>query len=77
MEGFVSIATFSNEIEAELAQATLAAAGIESFLKFSDVGGMIPTLSINEGVKLIVSEMDKEEASIVLSTPSAEPLSPP
>ena len=34
----VPVAFFSNEIEAELAQATLAAAGIESYLKYEDTG---------------------------------------
>ena len=37
MEGYVSVAVFATEVDAELAQATLAAAGIESFVQ-SDEG---------------------------------------
>lgn len=72
MEGYVSVATFSTEIEAELAQATLAAAGIESYLKFDDAGGMMSVLQHNNGVKLLVSESNQEEAGVLLSTPSAD-----
>ena len=74
MEHFIPVATFSTEIEAELAQATLAAAGIESFLKFDDTGGMMPWLQQIKGVKLLVDEKNAEEAATVLSTPSSDQL---
>ena len=76
MEGYVSIATFPNEVEAELAQATLAAGGIESFLKFEDTGGMMPVLQHAEGVHLLVEPRNAEEARILLSTPSVEQTEP-
>jgi len=72
MEHFIAVATYSNEIEAELAQATLAAAGIESFLQFEDTGGMMPVLQQSEGVKLLVDENNELEARTVLSDPSSE-----
>ncbi len=68
----VPVAVFSNEIEAELAQATLAAAGIESYLKFDDTGGMMPVLQQAEGVALLVRKDRYAEAQTVLTTPASE-----
>ena len=72
MEKYVSVATYFNEVEAELAQATLGAAGIESFLKFEDTGGMMPVLQQSEGVRLLVDEKDLEEARTLLSSSASE-----
>ncbi len=74
MEGYVSVAVFPNEMEAELAQATLAAAGIESFLQLDDTGGMLPVFQQIKGVQLYVEPQFAEEAKMVLSTPSTEQL---
>lgn len=71
-EDMVPVAVYSNEIEAELAQATLAAAGIESFLKFEDLGGMIPSLLQTEGVALFVRRDQYAEAQTVLTTPASD-----
>ena len=68
MENIIAVATYGSEIEAELAQATLAASGIESFLKFEDTGGMMPVLQQSEGVQLLVDQKDFEEAKLVLSS---------
>ncbi len=68
----IPVAVFSNEIEAELAQATLAAAGIESFLKFDDTGGMMPVLQQAEGVALLVRKERYAEAQTVLTTPASD-----
>lgn len=67
MENFLSVATFRNQVEAELAQASLAAAGIESFLKYEDIGGMLPVLQQSEGIDLLVDEKDITEARAILS----------
>ena len=67
MENYVSIATFTNEIEAELAQATRAAASIESFLKYEDMGGMLPALQESGGIKLLVETQNIDEAKAVLT----------
>jgi len=74
MEKFVSVATFSDEVEARLAQATLAAANIESFTKFDDAGGMLEPLQFSRGVQLLVDEKDLAEAKTVLATPASENL---
>ena len=77
IEGLVPVATYSSEIDAELAQATLAAAGIEAFLKYEDTGGMMPVLQQSEGVKLLVDPSNLEEArSILLSTQPQPPEEP-
>ncbi len=72
MDNFVVVATYSSELEAELAKATLTAAGIESVLRYEDTGGMMPVLQHSEGVKLLVDESDVEEAKEMLSTSASE-----
>jgi len=72
MESFEIVATFSSEIEAELAQATLSAAGIESFLKFDDAGGMLSALLESKGVRVLVAAARAAEARDVLAGPSEE-----
>jgi hypothetical protein len=69
---FVPVAFFVNEIEAELAQATLAAAGIESYLKDEGTGGMLPSLQQSEGVALLVHRDKLAEAQTVLITPAID-----
>ena len=75
MEGYISVAVFPSEVDAELAQATLAAAGIESFLQSDDSGGMMPVFQQIEGVQIFVEPQFVEEAKMVLSTPPTEGLS--
>ena len=74
MEGYISIAVFPSEVDGELAQATLAAAGIESFLHSDDSGGMMPVFQQIQGVQLWVEPQYAEEAKLVLSTPSTQGL---
>jgi hypothetical protein len=73
MENFVSAATYTNEVEAELAQATLAAAGIESYLKYEDIGGMLPVLQESEGIDVLVEKKNLIEAQAVLNEQATEP----
>ena len=72
IEGYVSAAVCSSEVDAKLAQATLAASGIESYLKFEDTGGMMPVLQHAEGVQVLVDPKDLEEAKTVLSSSAGE-----
>jgi hypothetical protein len=67
MESFEVVATFSSEFEAELAQATLAAAGIQSALKQDDAGGMLTALLQKDGVRVVVAPENAAEARKVLS----------
>ncbi len=72
MEGFVAVAIYPDNIEAELAQATLAAAGIESYLKLDDTGGMLPVLQQNNGVQVLVAQENLEEAKTILTSTAEE-----
>ena len=73
MQDYISVATFVNELDAELAHATLAAAGIPAYLKFDDTGGMMPVLQHIRGIRLLVRVEDVPEAELVLSTPPVQP----
>lgn len=60
-------------MEAELAQAALAAAGIESVIASDDAGGAFP-FDFSGGARLFVEEADARDAAAVLSgEPGEEP----
>lgn len=69
-QNFVRIATFPNEVEAQLAQATLSAANIESVIHTDDVGHMLPSLEQAEGVDLLVDGALASEAITILTNQS-------
>jgi hypothetical protein len=73
MEGYVPVATYATEIDAQLAQATLASAEIESIVKSEDVGQMLPFLQQIRGVKLLVDPAFLEEARRILNGPVSDP----
>jgi hypothetical protein len=61
----VVVSTFLNQIDAEIAQGALEAAGIESMVSADDAGGVRPHLWMG-GVRLLVRAEDAEEASEIL-----------
>jgi hypothetical protein len=63
----VTIRTFVNEVEANLAKSLLEAAGIDSMLAGDDCGGMRPSLTWAQGIKLVVRSGDAERAAAVLT----------
>jgi hypothetical protein len=63
----VTIRTFLNHIDADLAKGALHAAGIEAMISADDGGGTRPHLWTGTGVRLLVREADREEAESVLS----------
>jgi hypothetical protein len=63
----VTIRTFVDELEANLARSRLQAAGIDSMLGRDDCGGMRPSLSWAQGIRLVVRSDDAERAAAVLS----------
>jgi Putative prokaryotic signal transducing protein len=65
----VTVRTFLNVIEAEVARSVLAAAGIDSLIRRDDCGGLRPHLQLS-GVDLLVREHDLAEALRLLSTPA-------
>ena len=58
----VVLATFSSEVEASIAQASLDAAGIDSILLRDDAAGIIPSMSFVKGVRVAVRRGDAAAA---------------
>lgn len=73
MNGLVTVSTFYDRMEAELAKSVLQASGIESMIMADDAGGMRPSLLVGSGARLIVRAEDAERAAELLQTgPEAE-----
>ena len=62
----ICVATFSNELEADMARMSLDSHGIDSFVSKDDCGGMRPWLQPITGVRLIVRESEAKQASEIL-----------
>jgi hypothetical protein len=58
--------TYVNQIDAELAQGALEAAGIESMISADDAGGLRPHLAMSGGVRVLVRAEDAEQAAEIL-----------
>ena len=65
----VTVGSFPNRIEADLAQGALEAAGIEAVVAADDAGGMEPGLWV-AGVRLLVREDDAAQARDLLTLPN-------
>ena len=65
----VVLKTFSNEIEAGIAQQVLQNGGVSAFIFKDDAGGMEPHLQRTVGVRLLVSRVDAESAHQILEAP--------
>jgi Putative prokaryotic signal transducing protein len=65
----VEAGTYNTRSDAELAQATLAAAGIPSVITADDAGGAYP-FDLTGGARVLVDETDAEDAAAVLATAS-------
>ena len=63
----VTVGTFANPIEAELAQGALQAAGIESLVSADDAGGLRPSLWLT-GIRLLVRSEDVKQAEELLES---------
>ena len=61
----VQVAAFPARGDAELAQAVLAAAGIQSLVTADDAGGAYP-FDLTGGARLLVDEADAEDATAIL-----------
>jgi len=61
------IATFINNIDAELARGALEAAGIESLIRADDCGGTRPHMWMG-GIELLVRGEDADRAREILET---------
>jgi hypothetical protein len=66
----ITVRTFLNRIEAEVAQSALEAADIESMIAADDAGGTRPGPWVS-GVRLIVRVEDRQRANEILDPPTA------
>jgi len=62
----ICVATFSSELEADMARMNLDSNGIDSFVSKDDCGGMRPWLQPITGVRLIVRESEAKQAFDIL-----------
>ncbi len=65
--GLVTIRTFISEFEAIVAKSALEAAGIDCMTSADDCAGMRPSLSMANGIKLIVRSDDVDRAEEILT----------
>lgn len=66
IDDLVLLATYSNDMDADLAKGHIESAGIEAVIIKDDAGGMLPPLQKTEGVKLMVTRSNSEKATIIL-----------
>jgi hypothetical protein len=64
----IEVGTYTTRSDAELAQATLAAAGIASVVSADDAGGAYP-FDLTGGARLLVDDADAETAIAILAEP--------
>lgn len=62
----VQAGAYTTRSDAELAQSALAAAGIQSVVTSDDAGGAYP-FDLSGAARLLVDEVDAEDAAAVLS----------
>ncbi|HYM20525.1 MAG TPA: DUF2007 domain-containing protein [Candidatus Kapabacteria bacterium] len=70
METLKLLATFNNEIEAQVVKAKLAEAGIESLLRSADTDNMLPMLDFITGVGIYVEPDDLSVAQGLIGSGS-------
>lgn len=64
----VTLRTFSNDIDADIARQHLESAGIPAFVRKDDIGGMQPAFQMQIGVFLEVRQKDAENAEQILTS---------
>jgi hypothetical protein len=64
----VTVETFQNEIEAQIAQGRLKSEGIKSFIFKDDIGGTTPGMQFALGVELRVRQIDFARATDTLKS---------
>jgi Putative prokaryotic signal transducing protein len=63
----VTIRTFINELDAEIAKSALEAAGIDCMISADNCAGLEPPFSLTQGVRLVVKPRDADRANEVLT----------
>ena len=67
-EELVTLQTFSNLLEAEIAAGHLNSQHIEAMVKKDDSGGMRPHLQLTQGVDIIVRKKDLDRAKKIMTS---------
>lgn len=62
----VVLRTFSSQMNAEVVAQQLEQAGIRAMLTADDVGGVVPTLHVFQGIRLLIKASDRARAEQVL-----------
>jgi hypothetical protein len=65
-DSLVTVGTYLNHIDADLAKSALEAAGIESMIQSDDCGGVRPHLWMG-GIQLLVRDEDAQRALEILN----------
>ncbi len=68
----VTLRTFLNHVDADLAKSVLDSMGIESLISADDAGGMRPGLWSGSGVRLLVRRRDAALAAAVIEPNQTE-----
>ena len=66
MEGIAVVRTLPSREEAELLRGVLEANGIMAYVSSDDARGLQPPLELVRGVKLLVAEVDRDDAEEIL-----------
>jgi hypothetical protein len=69
-DSLVTVGTFLNHIEADLAKSALEAAGIDAMILSDDCGGVRPHLWMG-GIRLLVRDEDAQRALEILDVTEA------
>ena len=62
----ICIATYADEMSAEVARMSLEAGGIPAFVSKDDCGGMQPHLKMITAIRLMINQADEAEALAIL-----------
>jgi hypothetical protein len=69
-DSLVTVGTFLNHVDADLAKSALEAAGIDAMIRSDDCGGVRPHLWMG-GIQLLVRDEDAQRAIEILNTEPA------
>ena len=68
----ICIATYPDEMSAEVAKTSLVARGIPAFVSKDDCGGMRPHLKMITAIRLMINAADAAEANAILKQMPAD-----
>ena len=69
----IAIRTFTSESEADVARLALEAFGIDCMFGRDDCGGQRPSLTMSEGIRLVIRSADAHRAEEVLTLQPEDP----